>query len=360
MSIEIISPTDIRWRGYLDTIPHDFYHLPSYLELEAKRHGALAEAIIVRDGDSILFLPYLVRNCCEIWQSSDLCVSEIYDVISPYGYPGMLVSKSGQNQNFIKQSWDLIQRNWQERNICSAFIRLHPILNSYLDYWLDDNVRSIVYDRSHVVTCNLTAPIEELWRQTRQNHRTKINKLRRAGFITKILPIAQCLDVFIDIYQETMQRVNASSTYFFDRSYFEKLAQALGDRGNICSVELDGKVVAASIITEFSGIVQYHLGGTLTEFLPYSPNTIMFDYIRRWAKERNNKYFNLGGGLGGSQDSLYHFKSGFSKETKIYTVIRSIVDRDSYTYLTKLRSEHLSKDLQATSGSSFFPIYRST
>ena len=360
MEIDIIYPTDSRWRQYINILPHDFYHLPDYLELEAKRHNALAEAILVEDGDSIFFLPYLVRSCCEVLESIDSTVSEMYDVISPYGYPGMLVSKSGQNPSFINRSWHLIQQHWRSRKICAAFIRLHPLLNRYLDCWIDDIDPTVVCERANVVICNLNNPLEELWQQTRQNHRTKINKLRRLGFTVQMVPVEHYLDTFIDIYRETMHRVNAKSSYFFDRNYFVALMQALGEGINMCVVAIDTKVVAASIITEFSGIIQYHLGGTRTEFLPQSPNTIMFDYIRQWAKNRGNCYFNLGGGLGGDRDSLYHFKAGFSKETKIYTTIRSVVDRDNYTYLTNLRAKHLNRALSEVVNSSFFPTYRCT
>ena len=360
VSIETISTTDAIWQKCLDTIPHDFYHLPGYLELEAKRHNATAEAIIIKDGESIFFLPYLIRNCCQIADSIEFDKAEIYDVISPYGYPGMLVSKAGENSCFIKKCWQSIHQHWQDRNICSAFIRLHPLLNDYIDPLVHGTDRFVVCDRGDVVICDLTQNLESIWQQMRKNHRTKINKLKRSGFQTKIVPIDKYLDVFIDIYQETMNRVHATSTYFFTRTYFEDLIAALGERLYLCIVELDGEIVAAMLITEFSGIVQYHLGGTRTNFLAQSPTTLAFDYIINWAKQRGNNYFNLGGGLGGSHDSLYHFKIGFSKMTRAFVTIRYIVDRDSYEYLTKVRAKYLQRTVLEIKSSSFFPAYRST
>jgi Acetyltransferase (GNAT) domain len=355
---QVVSPTDSAWQACLNTIPHDFYHLPGYLALEAHRHNATSEAIIVTDGEEVFFLPYLIRDCCQI-SGSDPFGHGIYDAISPYGYPGMLVNQAGQNPRFIEQSLNTIYDYWREKNICSAFIRLHPILNSYIDRSIADRDKFVVCDRGNVVICDLTSDIDQIWKQIRANHRTKINKLKRSGFIVEMGSADEYMDVFIDIYRETMNRVNATNAYYFTRDYFQKLSQVLGDCVNICVVKTAGEIVAASLITELSGIVQYHLGGTKTAFLPQSPTTIMFDYMIRWAKQRNNRYLNLGGGLGGNQDSLYHFKSGFSDRVKSFSTIETIVNKDVYAQLTQLRAESLGKTVLELENTSFFPVYRS-
>jgi hypothetical protein len=357
--IQVVSPSDLSWQQCLNKIPYDFYHLPEYLELEAQRHEAIAKAIIINDGAEIFFLPYLIRECELAVDRSELGGDRVYDVISPYGYPGMLVSHAGQNPIFIKKCLNLIQAHWRANNICSAFIRLHPLLNSYIDTSLSDSENFIICDRGNVVVVELSTDIDEIWKQTRANHRTKINKLKRDGFTTSIGSMDDYLDVFMDIYQETMNRVNASSAYYFTRDYFNGLGEALGDRLKICVVETNGRVVAASLITEFSGIVQYHLGGTRTEFLPHSPTTLMFNRIVEWAKQRNHRYLNLGGGLGGSQDSLYHFKAGFSDRTKSFMTMQATIDKDLYECLVRARAKALGIEISELQSRSFFPIYRS-
>lgn len=357
--VRVASPTDLYWHQVLQNIPHDFYHLPGYLELEAKRHNARAEAIIIRDQESVFLLPYLVRDCTDLFDLQQYGLDRIYDIVSPYGYPGILVNKAGENAEFIKACLDLIYSNWQGRNICSAFIRLHPILNSYIDPSFSD-CNFVFCSHGNVVTCDLSKDSENIWRQIRSNHRTKIKKLVRAGFTVKIGSMDQYLDIFIDIYRETMDRVQASNSYYFTQDYFERLAHIVGDSIHICIVEIDGQVIAASLITELSGIVQYYLGGTRTAFLPQSPATIMFNYIIDWAKHRNNQYFNLGGGFGGNQDSLYHFKAGFSKEVKPFTTIKAIVNQEKYDQLITLRADYLGVGISDLKRQSFFPTYRSS
>ena len=366
MLAKIVSPVDLDWQECLNTIPHDFYHLPGYLELEAHRQNATAEAIVIRNGLEVFFLPYLIRECDRHEDIDKSARDRIYDVISPYGYSGILVSSVGQNPIFIKKCLTLIYDYWQQQHICSAFIRLHPILNSYIDSSMfasdiaveNKDLKTNLSPRGNVIVCDLTNDLDDIWKQIRSSHRTKISKLRRSGFTVRMVPAEKYLDVFIGIYLETMSRVNASKIYYFTKDYFKKLVEVLGDRLALCVVEIDNEVIAASLITEVSGIVQYHLGGTTTQYLPQSPTIIMFDYIIRWAKERNNHYLNLGGGLGSSQDSLYHFKSGFSDRIKSFMTIETIVDRDIYNRLTHARAETLGMTLLEIQNTSFFPSYR--
>jgi hypothetical protein len=355
--IRFVSSTDADWQNILDTISHDFYHLPAYLALEAKRSNAAAEAILIEDGGKVFFLPYLVRDCLPLLESTDRGIDRIYDIISPYGYPGILVNQAGQNSEFMTKCLDLTYDCWQKRNICSAFIRLHPILNNYIDRYNDN--RFVFCSQGDVVICDLTKNLDAIWKQIRSSHRNKINKLSRTGFTVKMGSIDEYLDIFIDIYRETMDRVNANTGYYFTRSYFEELSQALGDRINICIVEIDSQVVAASLVTEFGGIVQYHLGGTRTEFLRQSPATIMFNFIIEWAKARGNRYLNIGGGFGGNKDSLYHFKSGFSDEVASFKTIKAIVNENNYYHLTSARAELLGITISELENTSFFPAYRS-
>ncbi|AFY93784.1 GNAT family N-acetyltransferase [Chamaesiphon minutus] len=359
MNTQVLSPTDSAWQECLNDLPHDFYHLPGYLELEAQRHCGHPEAIIINDGEQVFFLPYILRNCHQTLDIGRLGGEPIYDVISPYGYPGMLVNLAGQNQTFIDRCLKAIHERWYEKNICSAFLRLHPIINSYIDPKTSNPDRFLICERGDVVICDLTNDYELIWKQMRANHRTKINKLRRAGFVVRMESVDKYLDVFIDIYIETMSRVNAHTAYFFTRDYFEKFCQALDDRLQICVVEIDGTVAAASLVTESSDIVQYHLGGTKTEFLPQSPTTMMFDYMIKWGQQRGNKYLNLGGGLGSSSDSLFHFKSGFSDRVGTFMTMQSIINQNLYHHLTQLRAEALQKTIAEFESTSFFPVYRS-
>ena len=59
-----------------------------------------------------------------------------------------------------------------------------------------------------------------MWQQTRSEHRTAINKNKRAGFVTNFVDFSKNIDLFKEVYEQTMQRVGASNQYFFSEEYF--------------------------------------------------------------------------------------------------------------------------------------------
>ena len=73
--------------------------------------------------------------------------------------------------------------------------------------------------------------------------------------------------------------------------------------------------------------------------------------MRIKATKEGFKYFNLGGGRGSSDDSLFRFKSGFSKDFKEFKVWKHIVDEYAYNILVE-------RNLGADYVTSFFPAYR--
>jgi hypothetical protein len=353
MKIQFIDLSSHLWLQTLDGLRYDFYHLPGYVDLEAKRTEATAEAILMTDDDKIFFLPYLLRNCNDLFAET----VEIFDVISPYGYPGFLLNEAAASTpEFLSVAIKNLTQAWRERNICSAFLRLHPILNQDVNNSINNDLFTL---NGATVSVDLTLERSEIWSQTRSEHRNKINRCVREGFSAKMVPIQEYINDFNAIYEETMARVGAVKLYYFGIDYFETIINVLGDKLHLCMVELNGEITCGGLFTECCGIVQYHLGGTKSSFLKQAPTKLMFDYVRFWAKERGNQVFHLGGGLGGSQDSLYHFKAGFSKQRHTFFTRRLITDEEKYLHLVNLRAKHLNIEVDQLLNTNFFPAYRS-
>lgn len=355
MNIKTIDLTDRLWLETLAKLRHDIYHLPEYVYLESLRNKASAEAILIFEDDKIFFLPYLWRRCDGLFDEN-LAIAEVFDVVSPYGYPGIVLSEAAANDiEFVKLAMKQVISAFRAKGFCSAFFRLNPIINGGFEEILSSDICKI---SGETVSVNLTLSEAEIWQQTRPEHRTKINKLKRSGMTARMVPFPEVINEFISIYYETMDRVEANRAYYFDDEYFSNLSN-LGEKVHLCVVELEGKVTCSGIFTECCGIVQYHLGGTRNEFFKQAPNKLMFDYVRFWAKERGNQVLHLGGGLGGGKDSLYHFKAGFSKERHTFLTLRLISDKEKYNYLTNWRAKYLNVQPEKLLESGFFPAYRS-
>jgi hypothetical protein len=356
MDIQIIDiKNHLSWTEILRKLRHDTYHLPEYIAIEAKRTNTIPEAIAIVDGDKIFFAPYLLRSCDDIVpQESN---QKIFDVVSPYGYPGMLLSEAGANTpGFPEQVLGEFKRVLREKNVCAAFFRMHPILS---DKFNEIFAPSTFTANGETVSVDLTLSESQIWAHTRKGHQSTINKCKRLGFTGRIVNYRQYINEFIAIYEETMNRVKAKQSYYFDRAYFEDLSK-LEDKIHLCLIELDNEIASACLFFECCGIVQAHLGGTKNQFLNQSPFNLMLDYVRYWAKERGNEFLHLGGGVGGStEDSLYTFKSGFSRQRHNFMTLRLVTDEKKYSYLVELRAKHINIQPEQLLNSDFFPAYRS-
>jgi hypothetical protein len=355
IQIDILELTTSHYQNLLQNFVHDIYHHSGYILAESIRVDAKAEVISISDGAKQFLLPYFLRKCPE-----DLCFStpnrELYDVVSPYGYPGILMSCEAQNEpTFLQRSLELLIKTFQARDICSAFIRLHPILNADVQKKLGD---VMVHPGGMTVSINLSLPEQEQWHQMQSSRRTKVNRCRRRGFHSAIVPFSQdYIPIFMDIYRDTMDRLNAKQSYYFDRVYYESLVN-LSPHVFICLIENESQPICGGIFTECGGIVQYHLGGTKTEFLPLSPSNLMFDEVRLWAKARGNTIFHLGGGLGSQKDSLFDFKASFSKQRHYFSTVRLITNAENYQNLVIAKAMQMGISTERLLDTRFFPAYR--
>ena len=353
MDSYLLTPSDPRWLDTLATLRHDFYQHPAYVALEASRQQAIAEALLIQERDRQLLIPYVRRRCHDDL-GDEHTTPKTWDIVSPYGYGGILISPNADD-DFLQAAMATALEVWADHNVCSAFLRLHPLLNAdFLERYPTPHGTL----HSETIAVDLTQTQEDIWRQTRPEHRNKINKCKRAGFVAAIALVQERLSDFIRIYRETMDRVGALEFYYFSDDYFQELATALSDLFFLAIVEREGEVACAGLFSACCGIIQYHLGGTHAAFLKQSPSVLMFDQVRVWGKENGNQVLHLGGGLGGKQDSLHHFKAGFSKQRCPFQMLKLIPQQATYDHLVNLRAKTLKTSPEVLHHAAFFPAYR--
>lgn len=356
MDAQVIELSNPLWLQTLEKVRHDIYHLPEYVGLEASRTQAVAEAILIEEGDKLFFVPYLLRHCDRIL-NLELTTQKVLDVVSPYGYPGILVNEAATSSlQFLELALAELINILRAKQVCSIFLRLHPILNRDFNKFYSPHICKV---NGETISINLKLSVSEIWQQTKPNQRNAINKCKRAGLTARMVSFKQYLNEFVSIYQETMERVKAKKHYYsFDYDYFLHLTDAIGDKLHLCIVEQNEEIACAGLYTECCGIVQSTLGGTKTKFIKQSPSSLETDYARFWAKERGNEVLHLGGGVGGFQDSVYFFKAGFSKQKHTFLTLRIITNENQYFNLANLHAKSLNADVTKLLESDFFPVYR--
>lgn len=326
------------WAMVLHAGRYDFYHLPAYAALCAGELGGEARALYVTDDTRILLLPLVIRSI-----PGGGC-----DATSPYGYPGP-IGNANDDSAFLRMALVAGLSMLRDAGIVSVFVRLHPLLNPHPPMGLGTLVR-----HGETVSIDLTLRAEQLWAQTRLNHRRDITRALQMGFVARMDDNWGHLEAFKDLYRLTMARRAAASFYFFDDLYFDGLRDALGESLRLCIVEKDGDIAAAGMFVETNGIVQYHLSGTADAFRMFQPTKLMMHFVRGWAKNRGNRVLHLGGGVGGADDSLLRFKVGFSPLRHIFATLRMVTDEREYRRLVAAHDPYLDQGERT----GYFPSYR--
>jgi ribosomal protein S18 acetylase RimI-like enzyme len=326
------------WEAVLAVAAHDVYHRPAYVALCAAQEHGRPCALHVTDGARTMLLPLVIRSI----------PGGGFDAASPYGYPGP-VGRGTDDPAFLSVALVAGLQVLREARLVSAFVRLHPLLNLSPPHGIGTLV-----EHGETVSVDLTLPTERLWAEMRLNHRRDIARATTRGFAARMDEEWTHLEEFERLYRATMARRSAAAFYFFGDAYFDGLRDALGEDLHLCVVERDGDLAAAGLFTETDGIVEYHLSGTDDAFRTDQPTKLMMHFVSAWAKDRGNRVLHLGGGVGGSSDSLLQFKIGFSPRLHAFATLRMVVDEREYGRLVTARDPRLDPDAR----SGFFPLYR--
>jgi len=351
MKASLIEPDSPHWRRVLSDVDHDFSHLSGFTALSACKEKGEPIAFLAEEDDSRFMVPLIVRRL-----GTDVLpgMSQFFDATCAYGYPGPILHTANvRDDHFVDRALHTFIEVLRGRGIIAAFVRLHPILVAPLDAL--GHVGRVVR-HGDTVSVDLSLTDEEIWRQTSSFHRRGIERARKQGYVARMDERWQHFDTFIEIYYQTMRRVGAQEFYYFSREYLTTLREILGDRLRLCVVEFEGKVAAAGLVTEMCGIVQIYLAGTRQEFLPYSPAKTMENFVRYWAKGRRNRFFHLGGGVSGENDSLFEYKAGFSHLRHPFFTWRVVSNEAAY--LALVANWEARAGIRADGLDGFFPAYR--
>ena len=219
----------------------------------------------------------------------------------------------------------------------STFVRFHPLLAN---------------QRGAPIHVEELAPTVA-WRVERERdllaglhfkHRNKVRKAENAG---ATVTAASGLGDFVELYEDTMRRIDADGFYLFEPAYWERLEELPLARFD---AEIDGEVVASALCLASPPWLHYHLSGTTDAGRSTGASTLVLLEAARWAQAQGYERFHLGGGLGGKADSLHHFKARFDPDGLVPAAVgKAIHDEDAYRELSGGRFDGYE---------GFFPAYR--
>ncbi|MBO9129995.1 GNAT family N-acetyltransferase [Bacillus sp. 165] len=349
---QVISFTDKhKWEEALQQFSQkDVYYFQEYCSLYHT----------IGDGEPFLFLykDKKGNKLCYIFikrpiQSLPFVTQEegLYDIITPYGYGGPLYDD--MDEEGIREFRKEFEAYCQSENIISEFVRFHPLLHNHKHL---ENTMDVIYDRE-TIYIDLSKSEEEMFAQYHTNHKRSIKKALKNQLEFKVFmkeeAIAQT-EAFFQLYCETMDKLNASSYYYFSNDYVKQLLSGLYENVMIGAVFFEGKMISAALCMYEGDFLHYHLGCSKKEYLHLGTNVFQFHNIALWGKENGCRTFHLGGGHVG-RDSLFQFKHRFHQEGTVgFYVGKKILQPERYQELVGKWEEYYSQ--QALEG--FFPAYR--
>lgn len=265
-----------------------------------------------------------------------------YDFATPYGYGGWIIE--GNEYEALFDSYE----DWCRQNeIICEFVRFHPVLENH-KY---SNQRYEVIPLGNTVALDLSS-LEVIWANITSKNRNVIRKAEKNGVVIHMDSSKEKYETFRSIYNGTMDKDEAESYYYFGSEFYDSVREDLSGVANVFYAELDGKVIAASIMLAVNGRLNYHLSGSIREFSSLAPTNLLLYEAAKWGSENGCKTFHLGGGVGSGEDSLFKFKRAFYRQEDLprFHIGRKIINQEKYNELVNLRND--------IPDSGYFPKYR--
>lgn len=271
---------------------------------------------------------------------------KIYDITTPYGYGGFLIE--GSDIEALRKEYEEF---CGEEKIISEIVRFHPILKNWKNL---EGIYDVLYI-GNTVYMDLSSE-EIIWKNIANRNRTKIRKAQREETEVYWCRAPEIIKPFMEIYNATMDRDNASSYYYFSEDFYKSIMKDMKDNSMWFYSVKDGEIAAMTIFLFCNGQMHYHLSASNSKFQKIAATNLLIYEAACWGCKNGYKTLHIGGGVGAGQDGLYQFKKGFNKgeDTEFY-IGKKIFDKDMYEGLVDIRVRN---DKEYNKETEFFPKYR--
>jgi hypothetical protein len=351
-----LEPGDLRWTKALERVAHDVYQTPEYLRVCALQYPESKPRCYLWESEGkIGIIPLLINDCPHEVGS---VIGGGTDAVSPYGYGGPILGSGDK----APVSLELLRRFFSEFvvdskrvGIIAAFLRGHPVLSSACKPFEGD----FSSESGTTFGISLSRSLETILSSYRSTFKRVIKKIERVESLRVVLDRWEDIDLFVPVYHQNMNRLHAQSHYFFDLDYFRALQQALSGFFHLMSVFDGERYVGGICFFGVQGIVQYHLPACVDDWRDAGLPKFLIHELVKWGKENNFSVVHLGGGVGGKEDSLAYFKSGFCDMHVPFRTYKLVIDSEKYEAgcrVARKRAELVGARLN----DEYFPQYRSS
>lgn len=329
MHYKIIDTSQIlKWEEYLVQLPKlnlDIYITPKYYQIYEMNEEGKAYCFIYSENEKVIIYPFLLNSVNSLGYKLN---NNYYDIQGAYGYNGPIYNSN--QKSFIERFYIEFKNFCKNNNIIAEYTRFHPIIKNHL---VSNDYFNVLLNRA-TVYIDLKDSYENIWNNhyTSKN-RNMIRKAHKLGYHINISynPSETDINTFIEIYTNTMKRVNAEKYYFFNNNFFNNTFQFLNKSSLLVNVlNSENNIISSSIFLESGVFLNYHLSGR-TEHSDNSANNFLIDEMVKYGQVKGLSYFHLGGGITNDEnDPLFKFKTSFSKNINPFYIGKKVHNEEIY------------------------------
>jgi len=266
----------------------------------------------------------------------------LFDFATPYGYGGWIIE--GDNIDHLFETYF----DWcTTHNIVSEFVRFHPVVGNHT---YSEKAYEVI-PLGNTVSMDLRNH-DTIWSNLSSKNRNVIRKAIKSGIEIKHGMSDELFESFIQLYNATMKKDNAEDYYYFQKDFYDCIQDDLRNNATVFYAELQGQIIASSIMIFANGRLNYHLSGSDREFQHLAPSNLLLYRAAEWGNENGMISFHLGGGVGSGEDNLFKFKRAFYKLDDLprFHIGKKIYNIEKYEELVSTRCNIKDEN--------YFPKYR--
>lgn len=309
MAFSILELDSPEWTSRLGSLPdhkRDVHFYPQMYAPYVATYGWAAKAALTVEGEDFIIQPFLLTH--------DGQMRHAYNFGGPIG-------AHKENAGAFAQHRASLWKWGVEHSVTSCFITLNPFLYTHQCMFLNEH-GNLVQHAKEVVFIDLNNM------KLRGTTRRLANKAQGLGAqVMTVSPTKENVQVFNEIYTNTMDRAKAKEYWYTPPKFFQELLLLAG--GKLMLVTYKGEVEAGCIIipSYANRICYYHYAGSYNRYPQDGISHMMVLAAAEFAKSLGCDKLHLGGGVTADpNDGLLTFKAGFSDlRAPVYTYQRSLV-----------------------------------
>ncbi|WP_313130760.1 lipid II:glycine glycyltransferase FemX [Anaerocolumna sp.] len=338
---------------------YDVYYLSEYVKA-FQIHGDGEPALFYYEDDGIKAVNVFILRDIEADKrfKNQIPQGAYFDITTPYGYGGFLIEG-----NITRDTVKRLEKEYTDycinKGIISEFVRFHPLLSDYETLEMLYHISKL--GKTIVIPLNSK---EEIWNNLTSKNRNMVRKAVKSGVEIYWGRSKDLIKSFMPLYKATMDKDKAKPYYYFGEDFFHSILYDLKNQAVLFYAVYQKHIISMAVLLLTNGHMNYHLSASQKVYQHLAPTNLLLYEAACWGFDNGFKTFHLGGGLGSKEDSLYRFKSSFSRDSDYtFTIGTKIFDQEKYDQLIEIRKKEMQKSNHSDttmlqSATDFFPLYR--